>query len=391
MTPSLDFLTLLVMVATNLVAISVALPLIMGRGISAAARSVQIYMLLQALAWITIIASTQFLGTLADRVLSSLSIACGTAAQWLLFRALSGWLGQRRGGALVALLAVAAPLGYFLGFAHYAFRVGWANTLLAALLLVVASACMQPKRDATRGWRWLLGACLVAMAVLLLARGYLGAFTSVYPSFRTPHPVNMAFAITSNVTVVLSVIALLVPWRDEAEQRLRSLALTDALTGLPNRRGFDQRAAAMLAHAQRHQLRLTALMLDIDLFKDVNDQHGHEAGDRALALFARLLAQSCRGNDLAARGGGEEFCVLLDDAGPDAVQQFDLRLRSRLYESALPELGFALDFSAGAAYLAGYDDGIEPLLARADAAMYRAKQAGRGHLVSDAAGEPTWV
>ena len=376
----IDFLTLLVGLACNLVAISVALPLIMGRRVSHAARCTQGYMVLQALAWPAMIASNWFGGELADRLLSTVAIACGSAAQWLLFLALADWLGPRPGRRTLLVLAIATPAGYLAGFDHYAFRVGWANFLLVGMLLILARATFTARRETARGWRMLLLVCLLTMAGVTLARGWVGAFTPDYPHFLTPHPINLAFALASNLTLVLGIVALLVAWRDEAESQLRTLALTDTLTGLPNRRSFAQRAEAMLALAQRQDLSLTAVMLDLDHFKRINDSLGHEAGDRALKLFARVLMESCRSGDLAARVGGEEFCVLLPHQGNDAAAQFDLRLRTLLRAYAQAELGTELDFSAGVTHLEPGDSHIETLMARADAALYRAKAAGRGRL-----------
>ncbi|HNZ91645.1 MAG TPA: GGDEF domain-containing protein [Acidovorax sp.] len=380
----LDFLTLLATTAISLFIISASLPLIMGRNISAAARCVQAGLLLQALAWAAIVASTYAPATLADRLLSSLSVGCGTAAQWMNYRALAGWLGPRPWPRLLLALVVAAPLGYFLGFDSYAFRVGWANALVAAVTLLVARATLWPQKPAEAGWRRLILVCMLVMASLTLARGILGAFTDQYPSFRTPHPVNLAFALGACVTVALNTIALLVAWRDEAEFQLRELVVTDPLTGLPNRRGFEARAQAMLAHAQRHGLPLTALMLDLDHFKQINDTHGHDTGDRALQLFSRLLKETQRRGDLAARLGGEEFCLLLHE-NPALGIPLDQRLRERLQQAAPAELGLALDFSAGMATLRPDDSSLQPLLARADAALYAAKTAGRGRLCSAAA------
>ena len=144
-------------------------------------------------------------------------------------------------------------------------------------------------------------------AAFKLARGMLGAFTDQYPSFRTPHPVNLAAAVATNVSLVLGTVALLVAWRSEAEHKLRTLAMTDGLTSVFNRRGFTAQGSSLLAHAARHQLPMRALMLDLDHFKQDNDTHGHEAGDRALQLFARLLGGTCRSGDLM----GKEFGVLL--------------------------------------------------------------------------------
>lgn len=277
-------------------------------------------------------------------------------------------------------LVVAIPLGYTLGFGHYAFRVGWANLLLAALLLTVARATLYPARPASRRWRLLLLACLATMAGFTAARGVLGAFTDAYPSFRTPHPVNIAAALAANVTLVLGTVALLVAWRDEAEQQLRTLAMTDALTGLLNRRGFEAHGQALCARATRQRLPLAALLLDLDHFKRINDAYGHEAGDRALALFARL-AQSIAGpDDTVCRFGGEEFGVLLLRAGQDAVRRFDQRLRKRLQAESAATLGFAIDYSAGAALWRGDEEDLATLMARADAALYAAKEQGRRQL-----------
>lgn len=390
---ALDFVTLLAVTATNLAMLSIALPLIMGRGVSRAARCAQASVALQALSWAAIIASSH----LWDRALSTLSIGSAAAAQWALFAALQEWLGPRPGRRWLPWLAAAIPIGYALGFGHYAFRVGWANLLLAVLLAAVARATLLPLRPSPRHWRLLLCACLVAMAGFTGARGVLGAFTDAYPSFRTPHPVNLAAALAANVTLVLGTVALLVAWRTEAEDKLRALAKTDALTGVLNRRGFDVRGRALLAHALRHGLRVTAVMLDVDHFKRVNDQHGHVTGDHVLVFFARLLQDATRTGDVAGRVGGEEFAVLLAHApGDRAAESFDRRLRARMVAESPAAVGFPIGYSAGAATLAaGAPDLREvavatllaDLLARADDALYEAKRTGRGRLqVRDAPG-----
>lgn len=374
----LDFLTLMTVMAANLFMISAALPLIMGRDVSRAARNMQASMLLQAVAWAAIIASS----SLWDQALSTLSIACNAAAQWMLYRALEEWLGPRPLRRLLLLLVIAAPLGYTLGFGHYAWRVGWANFLMAAILCIVARATLAPVVASNVRWRSLLLGCLLTSAAFTLARGMLGAFTDQYPSFRTPHPVNLAAAMATNVSLVLGTVALLVAWRAEAEQKLRTLAMTDGLTGLLNQRSFAQQGASLLAHAARHQLPVTALMLDVDHFKQINDTRGHEAGDRALQLFARLLGDTCRSGDLIGRLGGEEFGVLLLHNSAPAGMAFDRRLRRRLHAASVAELGFALDYSAGLATPELGETDLAALMARADRALYEAKAAGRGRLVA---------
>lgn len=383
---SLDFVTLLAITAVNLCMLAAVLPLIMGARVSRAARSVQISVALQALGWVGIIASTLVHGTVWDRVLSTASIASTAGAQWALFVALGDWLGPRPGARWMPWLTLATPLGYGIGFGHYAFRVGWANGLLAALLLLSARATLTPLRSATSRWRLLLCACLLLMAGFTAARGLLGAFTDAYPSFRTPHPVNIGSAIASNITAVLGVVALMVAWRTETEDQLRALASTDALTGIPNRRGFDQRAPLLLARAIDDEQAVTAVMFDLDHFKRINDTRGHEVGDKALTLFARLLSEAVKPGDIVGRMGGEEFAALLMHApGAQAARQLDLRLRSRLATESSHELGFMLDYSAGAATaLARAPANAAQLrttwMAPADAALYAAKERGRGQL-----------
>ncbi len=184
------------------------------------------------------------------------------------------------------------------------------------------------------------------------------------------------------MSLVIGTVALLVAWRSEAEHKLRTLAMTDGLTGVFNRRGFTTQGSSLLAHAARHQLPMTALMLDLDHFKQVNDTHGHEAGDRALQLFARLLGDTCRSGDLVGRLGGEEFDVVLLHSSAPAGLALDRRLRKRLHAASVAELGFALDYSAGMAVLQPGEADLAELMARADGALYTAKTAGRGQLVA---------
>jgi diguanylate cyclase (GGDEF)-like protein len=380
---SLHVLTILVVTAINLFMVAAALPLIMGRQVSASARCIQWSLLAQAVSWASIIASGYFVGHWLDRFLAVLSMSCASIALWLMYRAMAGWLGPRPGGRWLLALAVLMPLGYGLAFHSYPVRVGWSNFLLAAELLILARATLFPVRHVGARWRWLLCACYVAMAVMTAWRGVLGAFfTELYPAFRTPHPVNIAAQIIFNVTLLLGTVAVLVAWREEAEDRLRELAMTDALTGLLNRRGFGERAAALFASAKRHGQPLSILVLDLDHFKRINDSRGHEVGDQALKVFAKLLSDSRLGDDLVGRLGGEEFCVLLSRADAASGKTFDQRLRARLPVASQRGLGFPLDYSAGLAVRNPQDPAITlaDLMARADAALYQAKQNGRARL-----------
>ncbi|MGC3984713.1 MAG: GGDEF domain-containing protein [Pseudorhodoferax sp.] len=374
-----DALSLMTVAMVNLVTISLALPLIMGKSLTPAARAAQRALLLLTSGWTALVVSEYLV---SSYVLSVLAMAGMSASLVLLHRALSGWLGPRRGAGTLQLLAIAVPLGYAFSFSHYPLRVGWSNFLLAAMLVLLARATLVAGRHPGRHWRWLLLACFATMAVLTAARGVLGAFfTASYPTFLSPNPVNIAAALAINMAVVLGTVALLVAWRDEADDRLRAMANTDSLTGLPNRRGFTERAEALFANAQRYRQPLAVLMLDLDHFKRINDSYGHDRGDEALRLFARMLGETRRTGDLAGRLGGEEFCVVLPSSQRHTASGFDQRLRARLQQRSGQELGFTLSYSAGVAAMTDGDATLAGLLARADAALYEAKHGGRGRML----------
>jgi diguanylate cyclase (GGDEF)-like protein len=382
---TIDVQTALVLMLTNVFAIALALPAVMGwRGVGFAARCVQGSAVAQAAAWAAFLVAR----SIDDRLFSTLSMALLGASFVLVWHALHSWLGPRPGRAALWVLAVMTPLGYFALFNDYAWRVGWANFGLALQMVVVGLALVWPAPHASRRWRALVLLCFAALAVVTGWRGVLGAFyTDLYPAYRAPHPVNLTAAVFHLVAATLAAIGLLVAWHEEAERALRRLADTDELTGLMNRRAFVQRADDLLAQAKRYGERFALLMLDIDHFKRINDRHGHAAGDRALQLFAQALRLSLRRADFASRHGGEEFAALLWDADAEAAIAFDQRLRARL-RAVIADAGDAVDFdfSAGLALCDGTDETtLDALLASADEALYRAKEQGRARLQHDAA------
>ncbi len=157
--------------------------------------------------------------------------------------------------------------------------------------------------------------------------------------------------------------------------QLRIKSQTDSLTGLANRAALDRRFATALEQARRYRRPLSIVMLDIDHFKRINDDFGHQMGDRVLRDFAALLDDCLRGSDAVGRWGGEEFLILCPEtSGPQAVQ-FAERLceQARAFPFAT---GISQTLSAGVAELSPSDT-PDSLLRRADAALYRAKHEGR--------------
>ena len=177
------------------------------------------------------------------------------------------------------------------------------------------------------------------------------------------------------VTVIAVVVLTLVGRNEQLLAQLAGEARTDALTGLLNRRGFDERAALELAHARRETHPIAVVMFDIDYFKRINDEWGHEIGDRVLARIGELLTAQARDIDVVARIGGEEFVALLPGcASPDAVV-FAERVRAAVSAEDHTELP-VVHVSAGV-LSAHAPAGIEKMLQGADAALYKAKRAGR--------------
>lgn len=165
-------------------------------------------------------------------------------------------------------------------------------------------------------------------------------------------------------------------------ETLERLAATDAMTGLANRRQFFKLAAAEWSRAQRYQRPLALLMLDIDLFKSINDSHGHAAGDEVIRAVANILAAHKRGSDVAARLGGEEFALLLPEATADAAVAAGERLRKLVADAVILAEGkrIAVTISIGATAAAADTRSVEDLLNEADIALYAAKRGGRNRV-----------
>jgi diguanylate cyclase (GGDEF)-like protein len=187
--------------------------------------------------------------------------------------------------------------------------------------------------------------------------------------------------VMASVTVIGTVVEILASRNRKLLGRISDEARVDDLTGLLNRRGFEERARVGLAWAQREQISLAVVCFDLDSFKSVNDEFGHEVGDLVLARFAECFRRDSRQGDIAARMGGEEFVALLPGADLDEAYAFAERVRMTFQRSA-PDGAPRVTASAGAAGAVAPDQ-LEQLLKAADMALYAAKAQGRNRTVLD--------
>ncbi|MDR7296960.1 diguanylate cyclase (GGDEF)-like protein [Pelomonas aquatica] len=365
-------ITLLMAVLVN--ALLMSLALVVGVGIRARSglQAWQFMLLGQAAGFTLLIAATlvlpRLLATLGVTALSaSASAMVLTACRFLSLPVPRRWL-------------VAVPL--LLGVAHFAalpdqvLATGVANLTIGAQVLWGSWLLLQGAAGVR--WRWLCGVAAAANGVMTLARAVLVlGWPAVYPNFITPHPLNLTSLLLLNASLVLGTMGFLLAHRDAAEQALVRLASLDTLTGLLNRREWMGRAGRALGSgAGTADPGAVLLMLDLDHFKRVNDEHGHPVGDEVLRLTGETLRTVLRASDLVGRYGGEEFCVLLRQCEPAAFERLDARLHEALAGRCREVLGFDVNFSAGAVRVQAGET-LAAAIARADDQLYRAKHAGR--------------
>ncbi|MGE0256085.1 MAG: GGDEF domain-containing protein [Alphaproteobacteria bacterium] len=169
------------------------------------------------------------------------------------------------------------------------------------------------------------------------------------------------------------------------ELELRRLASVDALTGTILRGHFMHLGTAEVRRAHRYGRPLSVLVFDVDHFKRVNDNHGHAAGDAVLRAISSSARDILREQDVLGRTGGEEFAVLLPDTDKDAARQAAERLRRAIAAAPVDVVAarIAVTVSVGVTSLSGAEDALDAMLARADAALYRAKASGRDRVELD--------
>lgn len=338
---------------------------------------------LQPAAWLLL--------SLRDQIPDFFSILVGNALILFAYaqypRALGAFNGDARPSQLPNLLAACAlpPVAFYTWLDHSVpVRTVVTSAVLLGLFGFTLREVLRCSVRAGAG-RSMLAVTFASGASILLVR-------LVFETLN-PVPLTSGLAVTPMQSVlfgyaalapVLATFGFFQISSERVRAELETLAATDPLTGVLNRRMLEDLVGGLLAESRRHGRPLSVLLLDIDRFKDLNDRYGHEAGDHALKALARTARDLLRPGDLIGRIGGEEFLVVLGAAGEHEAMQVAERLRASVAALNLHhgEARLPLSISIGVATLSTYTHDFPDLVRSADLAMYAAKRGGRNRVVS---------
>jgi diguanylate cyclase (GGDEF)-like protein len=267
------------------------------------------------------------------------------------------------------LVIVAAWAGVLLiGVAHYATgpRIALYAFYLAPILVVT----------------WFIGPRWGALTALLSALNWLVVDIGLLPEWQAESVVFINEGLRFGMYMLLVIVAW--QWR-KALDRETALARLDTLTQLPNRRAFFELARVELERARRYGRVLTAVMLDLDNFKAVNDQMGHQSGDELLRAISAVLRRETRLSDVVGRLGGDEFALVLPETDAGSALAFCEKLRGELL-AAMNRGGWPVTVSFGVATFYTMPEDVDQLLKHSDSLMYAVKQAGKNQIKYEVVG-----
>ncbi|MFT3807929.1 GGDEF domain-containing protein [Arenimonas sp.] len=287
--------------------------------------------------------------------------------------------------AIITVLVMASSAWFVYAWPSLHWRIVATSLLMA--LLIGSSARAILRRHGPRG------AIPLTTAVIFVGGTALIAYRAIYELatpllvdsfFQLPPGQNWAFVLLG-LLPVLSTVGFLLMCTERSQQELERAAQLDYLTGIYNRRAIEDLARRAIAASRRHGIPMAMMIVDVDHFKRINDQFGHETGDQALMETVRRLRESLRSEDLVGRLGGEEFVAILPNTDAASALAAAERVRIAFAETPMQfeDDAMTVTISAGVALLAPGDQQFSHLLRRADRAMYAAKNAGRNQVMLD--------
>lgn len=261
------------------------------------------------------------------------------------------------------LFAATVAVVSLVGYLHYVTGLAYEFHLLFSVPVILAT-----------WWLGLAGGMFIS-ALVAVVWFVADLRLSVVGELTLPFLLNSAMRM-----VLTSFEVLLIALLRHVLQRESRMARVDTLTHLPNRRGFFERGQQALAQMQRQRLPLTAIIIDLDRFKEVNDTMGHGEGDKLLLAVATALMTHVRASDIPGRLGGDEFAVLLPAMKADAARAYAEKLCGIL-NAAMRADDWPVTFSVGIACFSAVPNDLDHLLARADELMYEVKRGGRDRML----------
>ena len=264
-------------------------------------------------------------------------------------------------------------------------RVVAGTLIFSAQSAAIVVALLQKRRITVGIGQYFL---VTGFLMLIAALAFQGICTVVLMheilSIKTPHLVQTITFLVSAMCVVMVSLGLVVMTKERADERNRNLAMKDELTGLINRRSLLESLAQQISAAKRNGQPLSLLMMDIDYFKRVNDNHGHLSGDKVLKTMANVVSARARAQDLLGRLGGEEFLMLLPDTSVQGALQLAEALRKSVEDTSFHSVSgqaVSITVSIGLCELSQLSESrCDDMISAADRALYRAKEAGRNRV-----------
>jgi diguanylate cyclase (GGDEF)-like protein len=307
---------------------------------------------------------------------ASALICCAYGVLWSGARAFEGrqisWIGMMAGAAI--WIAACQFPGFYDSLQA---RIILTSMILGTYTLLGAREVWFA-RDKELISRWPTLAILLMHAAFILARIPVASTLPVLPDGAIPHTAMVTVMAFEALFAAFCIAFLRVNMsKERAEIEQRRAALTDSLTGVPNRRAFFDRGEPLLERLVADRRPAALLLFDLDRFKEINDTAGHQAGDQVLKAFADLVASAMRPDELFGRLGGEEFACLLVDVSMAGALRTAEHLRREFATMRFPQLETSATVSIGVAMASDSRGSLQLLLATADRALYRAKNEGR--------------
>lgn len=322
---------------------------------------------------------------LRDWIPAVLSIVVGNALiiigtwHWLVgTNKFLGLRAHRRAWAIVVAISIAVIAWFYFVQPSFVMRSVAIGVVMVALLTVHADKLLRQKRY-TYASRFLSFALLASAGDWLL-RIFGAVSGQISPGLFEPSSFNALVNGIQTVAGLLILMGFVLLASERVRHDFEMLAARDSLTGALMRRAWNAAAQAEVERSRRHQRALSLIAMDLDHFKQINDAHGHAVGDQVLVNFVAMVGEHLRGADQLGRMGGEEFVLLLPETSlDDALLVADrIRRAAGALEKPCP-----VTVSMGVSHLAPADPGLESMLERADAALYRAKARGRNRVERD--------